>query len=60
MVKKQNNEDMKMEKDVRATLSNWKHFNSYERVDPMKVNKEGLANELGNIQTTLCLGRELD
>ena len=60
MVKKQNNEDMKMEKDARATLSNWKAFNSYERVDPQKVHKEQMANEVGNIQTTLCLARELE
>ena len=33
MVKKQNNEDMKMEQHARAALSNWKQFNSYERID---------------------------
>ena len=49
---------MKMEKDIRATLSNWKQFNSYERVDQNKVAKEKLANEIGNIQTTLSLARE--
>ena len=57
MVKKQNNEDMKMAKDERAILSNWKAFNSYERIDQQKVAKEKLANEVGNIQTTLCLAR---
>ena len=57
MVKKQNNEDMKMEKNTRAALSNWKQFNSYERVDQQKVAKEKIANEIGNIQTTLAMAR---
>ena len=57
MVKKQNNEDMKMEKNARAALSNWKAFNSYERVDQQKVSKDRMANEVGNIQATLALAR---
>jgi hypothetical protein len=57
MVKKQNNEDMKMEKNTRAAMSNWKQFNSYERVDQQKVAKDRMANEVGSIQATLALAR---
>ena len=57
MVKKQNNEDMKMEKNARAALSNWKQFNSYERVDQHATAKDRLATEVGNIQATLALAR---
>ena len=57
MVMKQNNEDMKMEKGARAALSNWKQFNSYERVDQHAVAKDRIATEVGNIQATLALAR---
>ena len=40
---------MKQDPHVRAADGNWKYFNSYERVDAQKRDKDRLASEVDNI-----------